>query len=71
MNEKKLFTVLAGISMPMMVSAQLLGSLFGTSTQSLLGTTTKTLTSRIIKKQSLKGSKVYLYNVECGKFLGT
>ena len=57
--------------MPMMVSAQLLGSLFGTSTQSLLGTTTKTLTSRIIKKQSLKGSKVYLYNVECGKFLGT
>ncbi len=71
MNEKKLFAILAGMTMPMMVSAQLLGSLFGTSTQSLLGTTTKTLTSRIIKKQSLKGSKVYLYNVECGKFLGT
>lgn len=70
MNEKKLFLSLACMSMPMILSAQLLGSLLNNNANSCLLGITKTISSTT-KKQSLAGSKVYLYNVECGKFLGT
>lgn len=70
MNEKKLFLSLACMSMPMILSAQLLGSLLNNNANSCLWGITKTISSTT-KKQSLAGSKVYLYNVECGKFLGT
>ncbi len=70
MNEKKLFLSLACMSMPMILSAQLLGSLLNNNANSCLFGITKTISSTT-KKQSLAGSKVYLYNVECGKFLGT
>ena len=56
----------------MVGSAQLLSSLLNNNANSGLFGITKTITSTITKKnQSLAGSKVYLYNVECGKFLGT
>ncbi len=54
----------------MILSAQLLGSLLNNNANSCLWGITKTISSTT-KKQSLAGSKVYLYNVECGKFLGT
>ena len=71
MNGKKFIAVLACVSMPMMMSAQLFGSLLnGKSSSGIFGITSN-LTSRIVKKKVLSNSRVYLYNVECGKFLGT